>query len=346
MSEINLYRSKPRATRGFLLKALYAGLVPFLRASPGVGKSALIHSVAKQLNLFVIDHRLSTSAPEDMSGLPRFDDKGMAHFAPFVGLFPIEGTEIPKGYDGWLIFLDEFNQAPKSVQAAAYKLILDRMVGQYKLHENVMIACAGNLDSDRAITTPIGTAMQSRVIHLEMETDFDEWLMDVALPNNYDRRIVAYLSQYPSRLMDFKPDHNNKTFSCPRTWEFMDRLIYEQDVVLADQPLYAGTITAGIAVDFVAFCSVFNNLLSVETILANPEGCPVPSDNNTKWATIATMMEKINGENFEKLAVFANRFDLSFRILFFRSSMVRCPDIRKHPAFVKALVALQQYLTG
>ena len=99
---------------------------------------------------------------------------------------------------------------------ASYKIMLDHMVGMNKLHECVFKGAAGNLQSDRAIVNPLSTAMQSRVIHLKMEARFDDWLRDVALPQNYDSRIIAFLSMYPSKLMDFRPDHEDETFSCPR----------------------------------------------------------------------------------------------------------------------------------
>ena len=158
-------RVTPRKLTWLVALTLEAGLVPFISGSPGIGKSAIVKQLAKAGNLKLIDHRLSTSAPEDLSGLPHFVN-GQAHFAPFAGLFPIEGmTEIPEGYDGFLLFLDEFNSADRDVQKSAYKLVLDRMVGQYKLHPSVRIVCAGNLITDRAIVTELSTAMQSRMIH-------------------------------------------------------------------------------------------------------------------------------------------------------------------------------------
>lgn len=344
MSTNNLYRAGPRQIRQHVMDCLYAGLVPFVRSSPGMGKSCIHRSIAKELELHMIDHRLSTSEPTDLTGLPQFVNN-RARFAPFEELFPIEGTEMLPGTQGWMVFLDEFNSATKAVQAASYKLILDRMVGQHKLHENVVIACAGNLDTDRAITNPIGTAMQSRVVHLEMEISFREWLEDVALKENYDSRIIAYLSQYESKLMDFRPDHNEHTFCCPRTWEFMNRLIQGKDVTEQKAALYAGTITSGVAVDFIQFTKVFDNLVRVKDILADPEGCMISSDNSTKWATITTMMEKIDHKNFEGLAIYANRFPLDFRILFYRSVLVRDPTIRQHPAFAKAMREVIRYIT-
>lgn len=341
----NLYRCSPRQIRTFIKEVFYAGLVPFVRSSPGMGKSTIYGGISRELNLLMIDHRLSTSEPTDLSGLPQFQD-GMARFAPFAELFPIEGTPLPKGKDGWCIFLDEFNAAPKPVQAASYKLILDRMTGQHRLHENVVIGMAGNLDTDRAITNMISTALQSRVVHLEMEINFKEWLEDVALAQGYDSRIIAFLNQYPSKLMDFRPDHNERTFCCPRTWEFVNRLINGREIYDGLATLLAGTITSGVAADFVQFCQIYTRLITVDQIVRDPRNCEVPYDNSLKWATISHMMEKVTEDTFDDLCTYANRYSLDFRILFFRSTMVRHPKLRRHPAFINAMVELSRYLNG
>ena len=115
----DLHIHDPREARKSAVRVLKAGIVPFLQSSPGIGKSSIMRDIAKEFNLKVIDHRLSTSSPTDLSGLPWIVD-GMARFNPFE-FFPIKGVDIPEGYDGWLLFLDEFNSAPKSVQAAAYQ---------------------------------------------------------------------------------------------------------------------------------------------------------------------------------------------------------------------------------
>lgn len=342
----NLYRCTPRQTRKFIKECLYAGLVPFVQSSPGMGKSSIMRSVADELNLKLIDHRLSTSSPEDLSGLPRFNEAGYAEFAPFANLFPIEGMPLPTGKQGWMVFLDEFNSASKAVSAASYKLILDKMTGQHNLHENVVLTAAGNLSTDRAITNPISTAMQSRVVHLEMEINHEEWLYDVALKEGYDSRVIAYLNQFPAKLMDFRPDHNEKTFCCPRTWEFTNRLIQNKTVTDETAVLLAGTITSGVAVDFVQFTKVFHTMVTVNEIRQDPEHCRLPQDAGTKWAVISHMMEKITEENFGDLSTYADRFTLDFRILFYRSVLIRQPMLRQHPVFIRAMSQMSRYLNG
>lgn len=348
MSEI--YKCTPRQARRFITDIVTAGLVPFVQSSPGIGKSSIMANIAKELSLKLIDHRLSTSAPEDLSGLPEFytDPAGNRHarFVPFAELFPLDTQVVPQGYDGWMLFLDEFNSASKSVQAASYKLILDRMVGQRKLNPNMVITAAGNLAGDRAITNSLSTAMQSRVIHLEMTVNFTEWLYDVALAEQYDSRIVGYLSQFESKLMDFNPSHSEKTFCCPRTWSFVNALIKDKPVTDDHAMLLAGTITSGTAADFVQFCKIYTKLITIDRVLANPELCELPDTQNLRWATVSHLMEKVNESNFEKLSLYVDRMDMSFRILFYRSTLVRQPALRGTPAFIKAMVALSKYLHG
>ena len=347
MSDPIVYTCTPRQTRQFIMESMEAGCVPFVTSSPGMGKSSIMRDIAKQGRLALIDHRLSTSPPEDLSGLPRFNDRGRAEFAPFEDLFPLEDTPVPAGMNGWMIFLDEFNSAKKETQAAAYKLLLDKMTGQKKLHEQVWITAAGNKMTDRAIVNPIGTAMQSRVIHLEMVIDFDEWLYDVALAHNYDPRIIAYLSAYRSKLMDFNPSHNEKTLCCPRTWEFMDDLVKVNGIVDTSRaPLFAGTITSGVALDFINFTAVYNSLVTVDQILKDPTGAALPSNNNGNWATVSMMFEHVTEANFPLLAQYADRLPLDMRVLFYRFCIVRHPWVRQVNGFATAAVSLSRYLHG
>lgn len=338
------YTATPRQARKWVEMALRSGLVPFLQSSPGLGKSSLMRLIAKQWGLKLIDHRLSTSDPTDLSGLP--DTKGRkATFLPF-DLFPVEGDELPAGYDGWMIFLDEFNSAHKDVQAAAYKLILDRMVGQHKLHERVVIACAGNLSTDRAITNELSTAMQSRVVHIEMVHSFKEWLEDVAIPGNYDRRVIAFLNSSKSSLMDFRPEHDDHTFDCPRTWEFVNNLC--QNIPLSQmedyQGLFAGTISSGTATSFVQFCRVFENIPTFREIIADPEGTPITSDGSTRWAIVTMLLEDTTESTLEKVHKYVDRLSTEFRVLFYRALLVKHPKLRENPIMAKAIINLSHYL--
>lgn len=344
----NLYKCNPREAKEAIIDCVEAGLVCNVTSSPGAGKSSIFAQVAKEFDLELIDHRLSTSSPVDLSGLPDFIGDGelrRATFSPF-DVFPTEHRKIPKGKNGWLLFLDEANAAPKSVQAASYKLILDKMVGQHRLHPNTAIGCAGNLTTDRAITNPMSTAMQSRMVNIEMEVDFQVWLEDVALKQGYDPKIIAYLSYMPNKLMDFRPDNTEKNFCCPRTWEFMNKLVKGKEVEDRKIKTYAGAITSGVAVEFLTFTKVFQHMPTIKQILSDPKNTPVPQDQPTRWAVVCHVMEMVTEENFEDVTDYVNRMPSDFRVLFFRSTLRRQPKLRHHPIFARAMSDLSRYFNG
>jgi hypothetical protein len=342
----DLYNVTPRQASKMMERIVRSGLVPNLNSSPGMGKSSLVRILAKKLNLKLIDHRLSTSDPTDLSGLPfRAPGDLKATFLPY-DLFPLEGDTLPEGKDGWMVFLDEFNAAPRSVQAAAYKLILDREVGQYKLHPNTIIILAGNLATDRAIVNDLSTAMQSRVIHLVMTASFTEWEEDVAFKQNYDARIIAYLNANKDLLHNFRPDHNEKTFPCPRTWEFMNQLCKTTPVEEMEEytPMFAGAVGAGTAAGFIQFSQVFMDLPKISDIRRDPEHTFIPTNSATRWAIASTLIQETDEKSFKPFSEYVNRMPMEFRVLYLRAVMQNKPELRQLPEFATAAVTLSQYL--
>lgn len=341
---MNLFAMKPSETKEAIIRCMLANLVPFVQSSPGMGKSSLVRQIGEENDLEVIDVRLSVLEPTDLSGLPYFLN-GKAKFHPY-DMFPLDTTPVPQGKNGWILFLDEFNSAARAVQAATYKLILDHAIGQYKLHPKCYVVCAGNKMTDNAITTRLSTAMISRVIHLNMEISFEDWMENVALPQNYDERIIAYLSMYPEKLMKFDPEKEDQTFACPRSWEFVNRLVNKKEITNSDIPLLAGTINQDLASEFVQFTKIFRNLLTIQEIVSKNGNCPVPADTATRWAIVSHLMLKTEEKDVKPVLKFVNKLDASFRALFLRAIIKKYPQMLKDSEFRAEIKDISDYLLG
>ena len=318
--------------------ALASGLVPFLHSSPGCGKSSIIKSIARKFNLKLIDLRLSTIDSVDLSGMPMIDNETkQVDWKPF-DVFPLKNAKLPvekrkdgseHTYAGWLLFLDEFNSASEAVIAAAYNVVLDHRIGIYDLHPNCFIACAGNREEDRAITTNIGSAMTSRLVHLNLEPTVDEWIDNVAIPQHYDFRIPAFLSMNPKAFMTFDPKLPTDTYCCPRTWEFVNRELkcfLESDPKLkklkTKLPLLAGTINKGEAVEFVQFCEVVADLPTFQSIVNNPKTTPIPDDQATLWAVVSMCLNKVTVKTIDAVGQYIKRIgDRGMQTLFVRGAL-------------------------
>lgn len=321
-----------------IAKYIQAKLVPMLIGSPGCGKSQIIHAIAKKYNLFVIDLRLSQCDPTDLLGFPNIMGK-KAGYLP-MNTFPIEGDVIPEGYSGWLLFFDEFNSAPPSVQAAAYKVILDRMIGIYHLHKNVAIVCAGNLETDNAIVQPMSTAMQSRLVHMELVVDHKEWV-DHASSEGWDHRITSHINFKPGNLFTFKADHTDHTYGCPRTWEFANRLMQVVDSNSPEfLPMLAGTLSEGLAREFITFCKIHDALPKLADIIAKPESMPVPQELSILFAMTGSLAHNASKENIEPIMKFVTRMPVEFQVVCVRETVHRTKPLAAHPSIQKWIAGM------
>lgn len=308
------------------------GLVPYVRSSPGIGKSDSAKKFARKHNLKIIDIRLSQCTPEDLQGYP-MRDGNKAVFTPF-DIFPLEGEPLPlddqgNEMNGWLLLLDELSSANKAVQAAAYKIILDRQVGSFKLHDKCgMIAC-GNLITDKAVVHKMSTALQSRLVHYQLQITVDEWT-DWALENKIDHRISAFVNFDNAMLMNFNPDHEDHTFACPRTWEFLNRTMKDQDVDRSEHSArICGTVGSGAGMEFMSFCEVYHDLPKWDHIVDPKinDALKPPAEPTAKFAVISWIGTEIEKGDIDNVLPYISKFGGEFQMLFCRHVLGRMPNM-------------------
>ena len=239
----------------------------FLWGPPGIGKSELVKSIADSFgNSYMIDLRMGLMEPTDLRGIPFYNkDSGLMEWAPPIDL-PTE--EFAAQFDFVVLFLDEMNSAPPSVQAAGYQLILNRRIGNYVLPDNVVIIAAGNRESDKGVTYRMPSPLANRFIHLEMRVDYESWF-NWAVINGISADVTGYISFEKQDLFDFDPRAASRSFSTPRSWVFVSELLeddYSDDAVLTD--LVAGTVGEGAAIKFMAHRKIAGSLPRVEDILS------------------------------------------------------------------------------
>ena len=310
-----------------------AGMVPMLRGSPGLGKSDIVHGIARENNFEVIDMRLSQSDPTDLNGFPKFTGD-RAGYAP-MDTFPLETDELPEGKNGWVLFLDEFNSAPLSVQAAAYKLVLDRRVGKFKLHDRVFIVCAGNKEDDGAIVNETSTAMQSRLVHMELVVDLPEWL-NWAAKNDISPMITSYLQFKPDHIYTFKPNHEDLTYACPRTWAFANKLMKLAPPGSIDFfPLMAGALSEGVGAEFNAYTKVYLELPNMADIMKDPANIRVSEDPSVLYALTGALSHHATKDNIAEMLKFINRMPAEFQVITVRDMVRRDKELWRVPAMVE-----------
>ena len=250
--------------RKSLLKAFKVQRPLFLWGPPGIGKSELVEGITNELGGLMIDLRLGQMEPTDIRGIPFYNkDSGKMDWAPPVEL-PDE--ELASQYPLVVLFLDELNSAPASVQSAAYQLILNRRVGKYRLPDNVVMVAAGNRESDKGVTYRMPTPLANRFIHQEMKVDFASW-QEWAVNARIHKDVVGYLSFAKQDLYDFDAKSASRAFATPRSWTFVSQLLDEAEDDDTIMNLIAGTVGEGLAVKFMAHRKVAGKMPNPADIL-------------------------------------------------------------------------------
>ena len=237
----------------------------FLWGPPGIGKSDIVAQITRSLsNSHLIDIRLSLWEPTDIKGIPYFD----ANEGKMVWGAPAElpDAAMSAQYDNIVLFLDEMNSAAPAVQAAAYQLILNRRVGQYKLPDNVIIVAAGNREADKGVTYRMPAPLANRFVHIEMGVNFDDWFQ-WAVDNKIHQDVVGYLQFAKQDLYDFDPKSSSRSFATPRSWSFVSELLEDALDEGTTTDLVAGAVGEGLAVKFMAHRKVAANMPNPSEIL-------------------------------------------------------------------------------
>lgn len=281
---------------GIYTKVFNRGLSPkivpsvMLWGPPGVGKSQAVRQIAKELEYNtgkrcnVTDVRLLLFNPIDLRGIPTAnEDKTLA-----IWLKPQIFQMDPSPSVINILFLDEISAAPMSVQAAAYQITLDRVVGEHKLPDNCIVIAAGNRVTDKSVAFKMPKALANRLCHIEVQGSNDSWER-WAVKNGINERVIGFIAFRPNYLMGFDAGNDDLAFATPRSWEMVSNILnLNGGDVKASYSMIAGCIGKGAAVEFSSFCKLYDKLPRIDDIF-DGRYVPVPSEPDVLHALVSSI---------------------------------------------------------
>ena len=323
---------------------------------PGVGKSQAVRELASEIGaatgktVKVTDVRLLLFNPIDLRGIPTANqDKTLAVWLK-PQIFQMDES------DGVIniLFLDELSAAPQSVQAAAYQITLDRVVGEHRLPENCIVIAAGNRTTDKSVAFKMPKALANRVLHIEVEGSFNSW-RDWAVRSGLNEKVISFLSFRRDYLMGFDGSNDDLAFATPRSWEMVSNLLNTvSDDVDKMYPLIAGLVGCGVAVEFRSFASVSDRLPDVKDIFDGKKP-KLPTNSDALYALISSMVayakeHKKQLSRIENSILYAAAMPPDFAAVLFKDYMYIDKDFKEKlmhiPEFAKWLRTKGKLING
>lgn len=188
----------------------------------------------KPWNPIVCDVRLSMKEPVDMVGvpIPSKDEKGnVTTVWATPSVWPRDNGE----FSGGVIHLDEMNQGQAAILNAAFQLIQDRALGEYKVPEGYLIIASSNPSAFNSTVTEFSLPLSNRFSHFNIKADFDSWL-NYRMNNGGNLSVMTFLkTQAPDLLFDTKGIESKvgsladtlftDVVITPRSWEVIEKLM-------------------------------------------------------------------------------------------------------------------------
>ena len=319
---------------------------PFLWGPFGVGKSAGIRQLAAALekntgkHVNVIDVRLLLFSPVDLRGVPVASTDGFSDWLK-PRIFDMEPSDEYVN----ILFLDELSAAPQSVQAAAYQITLDRVIGEHKLPDNCIVIAAGNRTTDKSVSFAMPKALCNRLLHFSIRSDVASW-SEWAYANGIDERIIGFIAFDNSRL-NITPETGDFAFPTPRSWSFVSTLLKASDPIdVSDMhALISSAVGIETAVAFEEFCSTHEYLPDIDEIF---EGTctEYPKKQQVLYALISSLVtavyeRDVTDNELENICDYATRFPPDFAMTFYKD----LSNIVKINAKLMKVRALQRWLS-
>lgn len=336
-------------TKDALLDFIACDIPAFMWGAPGVGKSDSVRQVGAHLGMPVVDFRAILRDPVDLRGLPMVDAAAGATKWARPSDLPFIGNDGP---DDAILFLDELNTAPASMQAACYGLVLDRRIGDHVLKPGVRVIAAGNRQSDRGATQKMPSPLANRMAHINVHCDPAEWSAWAVGEGGLDPLVSAFIRYRPGLLHAMpgtKVDDTNVaipdnavSFPTPRAWASVSKLVSRPNAgrTLVER---ARALVGEAAGEFAAFYQTWSQLEPIDVILSNPTTARVPTNPGALFALTGALAHFATRKNFDDVMTYAARLGVTYELLVMRDTVARHPDLRESRTFIEWKVAHSQY---
>jgi hypothetical protein len=309
----------------------------FIHGSPGIGKSYIVNDLAKQNNMEIIDVRLSQLDAVDLRGIPSISNEQTKWMPPIF----LPTDKESKG----ILFLDELNSAPLSVQAAIYQLVLDRKIGEYTMPKGWRIVCAGNKIDDKGIVFKLPSPLINRMVHIVLEARYDDFKV-WAIKNEIHPFVIGFLGFRPDLLSSEVPSSSetNPAFSTPRSWSMLSNILKNNKDINKISPIIYGTVGYGAGIELISFIKVYKTLPDIDAILEGKSET-VPTEPSALYALCSAIIEKYKDNSQGKyIFEYTKKLPIEFNVMLIKDLIVKDENISELEEFDSWIEEYGEYI--
>lgn len=302
-------------------------IVPYLRSSPGVGKTSITIQAAKTASHDFRGFIGAQYDPAEMAGFLFFDSQQRLSWRAKPDFLPTEGN--------WVVLCDEFAQMTMMQKNIMAQLIQERRLGDHRLSPHATLVLAGNRGEDRAGANPDPTHVTDRVFHVYVVADFDDWAK-WALAAGVRPEVVSYLKYRSMWFNKFDPAAPKN--ATPRGWAKVSTMLNLELPPHMELAAIQGQVGGGAAVDFNGYLRVFRELPDIDRVLADPLNHPIPDAKKSPdviYALCGALSWRATAKNIGAVVEVCARMPGEFEAMTIKDAIVRDQSLYQTQPIVK-----------
>jgi hypothetical protein len=290
-----------------------------LQGQPGVGKSAILATVAKQLPDYLPCYIDVANLDLGDLGMPVIDREAMV-----TGYAPNTRFGIGKGQNRPVILmLDELGKGSRPVMNMLLPVILEHRLGDVCLPTGSIVFGTTNLATD-GVGDNIPAHAHNRMTVLDVgNPSVDDWL-GWAVDNNIAPEVMVFAKEFPQVFERYdllgKGDKNpyifnpmtgnTKAFCSPRSLAKASNLITQRDAIGdALLPALCGTIGEAGARDMEAMVALADQLPRFAAVIADPAKCKLPTAAGAYFLMAFSLSARATPETLDAIMTYVTRFE-------------------------------------
>lgn len=239
----------------------------FLLGAPGIGKTAIMEQIARELNISLVTYSMTHHTRQSALGLPfivsrqyggqQFDVSRYTMSEIIASVY--ENMEKSGKKEG-ILFLDEINCVSETLGPSMLQFLQYKIFGNQRVPRGWVIVTAGNPPEFNRSVREFDVVTMDRLKVLEVEPDYEAW-KDYAQKKSLHQSILTFLDIKKEDFYSIETTVDGRNYVTARGWEDLSEAItlYEENGFAVDQTLVAQYIrNKRIFGEFAAYYELYN----------------------------------------------------------------------------------------
>ena len=269
-----------------------------------LGKTSTIASITEELGAKLYTVSVPAKNLEFFGGIPTFNDASDLAKYSISGTKSVQGTiwtaselvsnanHIAEQHGSCVLLLDDLHKLNQSTSTIMYQLLLDKSIGDFKLHPKVAIITAMN-DTESAGFSGMESPILDRLSLIKADYNHEYWMKHFG--NKLHYLIASFLKANPQFAIETESTSTESSAS-PRSWTYFSNNLelFDRDFITNNVLVLASQFISKEAAESFQKHTLYFNAMDFSAIIKNKQMQKVndlPFGDQLFWPYLVNFLE-------------------------------------------------------